>query len=55
MVILLLFLWNKVGVVDQDIFLFGGIIWENLIIVYFFVIFEDIVDVGRLVGVDEFI
>ena len=46
---------NKVGVVDQDTFLFGGTIRENLTIAYPSATLEDIVDAGRLAGADEFI
>ena len=46
---------NKVGVVDQDTFLFGGTIRENLTMAYPSATLEDIVDAGRLAGADEFI
>jgi ATP-binding cassette subfamily B protein len=46
---------NKVGVVDQDTFLFGGTIRENLTIAYPSATLEDIVDAARLAGADEFI
>ncbi|MDT9340600.1 peptidase domain-containing ABC transporter [Trichodesmium erythraeum 21-75] len=46
---------NKVGVVDQDTFLFGGTIRENLTMAYPSATLEDIVDAARLAGADEFI
>ncbi|NEP08363.1 MAG: ATP-binding cassette domain-containing protein, partial [Okeania sp. SIO4D6] len=46
---------NKVGVVDQDTFLFGGTIRENLTIAHPSATLEDIVGAAKLAGADEFI
>ncbi|GGA00943.1 peptidase domain-containing ABC transporter [Okeania sp. KiyG1] len=46
---------NKVGVVDQDTFLFGGTIRENLTIAHPSATLEDIVRAAKLAGADEFI
>lgn len=46
---------NQVGMVFQDIFLFSEIIWENIVIGKFDVIFEEIMKVVKVVNVYEFI
>ena len=46
---------KQIGVVDQDNFLFGGTIRENISVAHSEATFEDIVEAARLAGADEFI
>ncbi|OKH52427.1 ABC transporter ATP-binding protein [Calothrix sp. HK-06] len=46
---------SQVGVVDQDTFLFGGTIRENISIAYPNASFEEIIQAAQLAGADEFI
>ncbi|PSB41695.1 peptidase C39 [Cyanosarcina cf. burmensis CCALA 770] len=46
---------SQVGVVDQDTFLFGGTIRENISIAYPSASLEEIMAAARLAGADEFI
>ncbi|MBW4509377.1 MAG: peptidase domain-containing ABC transporter [Scytonematopsis contorta HA4267-MV1] len=46
---------SQVGVVDQDTFLFGGTIRENLCIAHPEAPLEEIIEAARLAGADEFI
>ncbi|MBE9035453.1 ABC transporter transmembrane domain-containing protein [aff. Roholtiella sp. LEGE 12411] len=46
---------SQIGVVDQDTFLFGGTIRENIAIAHPEVSLEEIIQVAQLAGADEFI
>ncbi len=46
---------EQIGVVDQDTFLFGGTIRENLSIAHPCATLEEIIEATRLAGADEFI
>ncbi|MBC1219763.1 peptidase domain-containing ABC transporter [Nostoc sp. UCD121] len=46
---------SQIGVVDQDTFLFGGTIQENISIAHPEVSQEEIIEAARLAGADEFI
>lgn len=46
---------SQVGVVDQDTFLFGGTIRENISLSYPGAKLEEIIEAARLAGADEFI
>jgi ATP-binding cassette subfamily B protein len=46
---------SQIGVVDQDTFLFGGTIRENINIAYPSASLEEIMEAARLAGADEFI
>jgi ATP-binding cassette subfamily B protein len=46
---------QQIGVVDQDTFLFGGTIRENITIGHPAATLEEIIEVARLAGADEFI
>ncbi|MBE9006224.1 ATP-binding cassette domain-containing protein [Fortiea sp. LEGE XX443] len=46
---------SQIGVVDQDTFLFGGTIRENISIAHPEATLEEIIDAGRLAGADDFI
>ncbi len=46
---------EQIGVVDQDTFLFGGTIRENLSLAYPQATLEEIIEAARLAGADEFI
>jgi ATP-binding cassette subfamily B protein len=46
---------SQIGVVDQDTFLFGGTIRENIAIAHPDASFEEIVQAAKLAGADEFI
>ncbi|MEM9925663.1 MAG: peptidase domain-containing ABC transporter [Cyanobacteria bacterium P01_D01_bin.50] len=46
---------RQVGVVDQDTFLFGGTIQENISVAHPEASIEEIMEVARLAGADEFI
>ncbi len=46
---------KQVGVVDQDTFLFGGTIRENISLGNPGVTLEDVIEAGKLAGADEFI
>jgi subfamily B ATP-binding cassette protein HlyB/CyaB len=46
---------SQIGVVDQDTFLFGGTIRENLSIAHSQATLEEIIEAARLAGADEFI
>jgi HlyB family type I secretion system ABC transporter len=46
---------SQIGVVDQDTFLFGGTIRENISIAFPEAALEEIIEVARLAGADEFI
>jgi ATP-binding cassette subfamily B protein len=46
---------QQIGVVDQDTFLFGGTIRENIGIAYPSASLEEIMEASRLAGADEFI
>ena len=46
---------SQIGVVDQDTFLFGGTIRENLSIAHPEATLEEIIEAARLAGADEFI
>lgn len=46
---------QQIGVVDQDTFLFGGTIRENIALAYPSATLEDIITAAKLAGADEFI
>ncbi|MBE9209805.1 peptidase domain-containing ABC transporter [Nostoc sp. LEGE 06077] len=46
---------SQIGVVDQDTFLFGGTIRENISIAHPEATLEEIIDAARLAGADDFI
>jgi ATP-binding cassette, subfamily B, bacterial HlyB/CyaB len=46
---------SQIGVVDQDTFLFGGTIRENISIAHPEATLEEVIEAGRLAGADEFI
>jgi ATP-binding cassette subfamily B protein len=46
---------SQIGVVDQDTFLFGGTIGENISLAYPSATLEEITEAARLAGADEFI
>lgn len=46
---------RQIGVVDQDTFLFGGTIRENISLAHPEATLEDIIEAARLAGADEFI
>ena len=46
---------EQIGVVDQDTFLFGGTIRENISVAHPEANLEDIIEVARLAGADEFV
>ncbi|AFY32109.1 ABC transporter transmembrane domain-containing protein [Calothrix sp. PCC 7507] len=46
---------SQIGVVDQDTFLFGGTIRENICIAHPDASLEEIIEAARLAGADEFI
>ncbi|MEM7556189.1 MAG: ABC transporter transmembrane domain-containing protein [Cyanobacteria bacterium P01_A01_bin.84] len=46
---------SQVGVVDQDTFLFGGTVRDNISVAHPEVTLDDIVQVAKLAGADEFI
>jgi ATP-binding cassette subfamily B protein len=46
---------SQIGVVDQDTFLFGGTIRENISIAHPDASIEDVIQAARLAGADEFI
>jgi ATP-binding cassette, subfamily B, bacterial HlyB/CyaB len=46
---------SQIGVVDQDTFLFGGTIRENISIAHSEASLEEIIEAARLAGADEFI